>query len=124
MSMTLHVLVILATLVVAFVWIRQFSWYPDYEKPPDSYTCYENYAVYGASLFQYIASAVTFSQGKPYRKEIHTNVALILSVVIMTLVCAYKTLYPAEWILYNLQYILPPYFDFRVRNLNKKKLCK
>lgn len=116
MSMTLHVLVILAIQVAAFFWVRQFSWYSGYEKQPDSYACYENYAVYCVSLFQYIASAVTFSQGKPYRKELHTNVALTLSVVIMTLVCAYKTLYPAEWILYNFEYIQPPYFDFKVRN--------
>ena len=120
MSMTLHVLVIMAIQAAAFVWVRKFPWYSGYEKLPDSYACYENYAVYCVSLFQYIASAVTFSQGKPYRKEIYTNVALTVSVVIMTLVCAYKTLYPAEWILYSFEYIQPPYFDFKVRDYNKK----
>jgi cation-transporting ATPase 13A3/4/5 len=115
MSMSLHVLVILAVQIAAFVWVRHFSWYSGYKKLPDNYACYENYAVYCVSLFQYIASAVAFSQGKPYRKEIYTNVALTLSVVIMTFVCAYKTLYPAEWILHSFGYIQPPYFDFKVR---------
>jgi cation-transporting ATPase 13A3/4/5 len=76
------------------------------------------------SLFQYIASAVTFSQGKPYRKEIYTNVPLMISLVIMTLICAYKTMYPAQWITDNFGYIQPPAFDFKVQISNKQfPLC-
>lgn len=116
MSMALHVVLIMAIQIAAFVWVKQFPWYSGYKKLPNSYACYENYAVYCVSLFQYIASAVAFSQGKPYRKEIYTNVALMVSVVLMTLICAYKTIYPAEWILKYFEYIQPPSFDFKVRN--------
>jgi cation-transporting ATPase 13A3/4/5 len=119
MSITLHVVVMTAIQLGAFFWVRQFPWYSDYKRIPDSYACYENYAVYCVSLFQYIASAVTFSQGKPYRKEIYTNVALMTSLVIMTLICAYKTMYPAQWITDHFGYIQPPAFDFKVRILTK-----
>ncbi|PNF39528.1 hypothetical protein B7P43_G11110 [Cryptotermes secundus] len=113
-SLTLHVTIITAVQLGAFFWVRQFPWYSDYKRIPDSYACYENYAVYCVSLFQYIASAVAFSQGKPYRKEIYTNVALMISLVIMTLICAYKTMYPAQWITDYFGYIQPPAFDFKV----------
>jgi cation-transporting ATPase 13A3/4/5 len=117
-SIALHVVVVAAIQLTAFFWVQQFVWYPQYKRLPDSYECYENYAVYCVSLFQYIAAAVTFSQGKPYRKGIHTNLALMTSLVIMTLICAYKTLYPAQWILDVMVYIQPPVFNFKVRNLN------
>lgn len=118
MSLTLHVAIITAVQVGAFFWVRQFPWFSDYKRIPESYACYENYAVYCVSLFQYIASAVAFSQGKPYRKEIYTNVALMISLVIMTLICAYKTVYPAQWITDYFGYIQPPAFDFKVQILS------
>jgi cation-transporting ATPase 13A3/4/5 len=120
MSIILHIVVITAVQLAAFFCVRQFPWYADYKRVPNSYACYENYAVYCVSLFQYIASAVTFSQGKPYRKEIYTNVALMTSLVIMTLICVYKTLYPARWITNAFGYIQPPGFDFKVQVLNKQ----
>jgi cation-transporting ATPase 13A3/4/5 len=120
MSITLHIVVITAIQLAVFFWVRRFPWYADYKRVPNSYACYENYAVYCVSLFQYIASAVTFSQGKPYRKDIYTNVALVASLAIMSLICVYKTLYPAQWITDVIGYIQPPAFDFKVRILNKE----
>ncbi|PSN35079.1 putative cation-transporting ATPase 13A3 [Blattella germanica] len=112
-SITLHIFVIVCIQLSSFYIVRQFPWYSNYKKADDSYTCYENYAIYTVSLFQYIASAIVFSQGKPYRQEIYTNYLMIASLIIMTIFSAYKTLYPPTWILDPFEYILPTNFDFR-----------
>ncbi|XP_069683433.1 polyamine-transporting ATPase 13A3-like isoform X2 [Periplaneta americana] len=115
MSITLHMVMITIIQTAAFFTVRQFSWYPSYNKKnDDDYACDENFAVYSVSLFQYIASAIVFSQGKPYRKGIHTNIFLMVSLVVMTIICAYKTVYPAKWLLTFMNYKETPGFDFKI----------
>ncbi|KAJ4445475.1 hypothetical protein ANN_07283 [Periplaneta americana] len=115
MSITLHMVMITIIQTAAFFTVRQFSWYPSYNKKnDDDYACDENFAVYSVSLFQYIASAIVFSQGKPYRKGIHTNIFLMVSLVVMTIICAYKTVYPANWLLNFMNYTETPGFDFKI----------
>ena len=113
-SMALQMVLVVTMQLVAFYVVKLFPWYPDFKKQDDSYTCYENYAIYTLSLFQYIAAVVAFSQGKPYRKPIYTNIPFMISLIVMSLVCAYQTLYPATWLLDGFSYILPPSFDFPV----------
>ena len=113
-SMFLQVILVALIQLASFYTIRGFPWYPDYHKKEDSLTCYENYAIYMVSLFQYITSAIVFSQGKPYRQPIYTNLPLLISLVIMSIICIYQTIYPASWLQSLFEYILPPNYDFRV----------
>lgn len=58
-----------------FMWVRRQSWY----KPPEGdvdekiYRSYENTAVFLLSSFQYIAVAVAFCVGPPYRESMWKN---------------------------------------------------
>ena len=44
--------------------------------------CWENYAIFSVSAFQYIILAYAFSKSKPYRQMIFTNYQLIASMVL------------------------------------------
>lgn len=84
------------------------------EARPLYFTSYENYAVYCTALFQYITMVVVFSQGKPYRRGLHTNVALLMSVVSMSCVCVYIVVCPAQWVVDVLEMKLPPVLEARL----------
>ena len=55
--------------------VQSQSWYKPHSSDPlnDDLKGDDNYAVFAASVFQYISLAVIFSKGKPYRKAIYTN---------------------------------------------------
>ncbi|KAH0815715.1 hypothetical protein GEV33_007075 [Tenebrio molitor] len=76
--------------------------------------CYENYAVYSVSMFQYIIMAVVFSKGRPYRKPIYTNYIFLFAIFVMIAICAYVTVDPATWIVDSLELVMPPLYDGRV----------
>lgn len=97
--------------------IQTFDWFTPFiydSGDPLNFTSYENYAVFTISLFQYITMAVVFSKGKPYREPFYSNLTFFTSLIIMTLICGYITLYPANWVLATLELKLPPYFDMPV----------
>uniref|UniRef100_A0A0C9QI04 Cation-transporting ATPase n=1 Tax=Fopius arisanus TaxID=64838 RepID=A0A0C9QI04_9HYME len=108
-SLILHMSIMSAFQVAAFFGVHQFPWFtPFVSHELLHYTSYENYSVFSISMFQYITTAIIFSRGKPYRKAIYTNNSFILSIIILTAVCMYITLRPAQWIVNILQLKLPP----------------
>ncbi|RLU15384.1 hypothetical protein DMN91_012378, partial [Ooceraea biroi] len=110
LSLTMLMLVMTVFQAVAYHGVRQFSWFRPFEPTsPTGYTSYENYSVYCVSMFQYITMAVIFSRGKPYRRAIYTNGAFMFSILLLTAVCVYITVYPANWVLRWLEMVLPPY---------------
>lgn len=95
--------------------VRQFPWFTPFVPTSNTgYTCYENYSVYCVSMFQYIIMVIIFSRGAPYRRAIYTNGAFMFSIFSLTVICAYITVYPANWIVNALQLILPPVYDWRL----------
>ncbi|XP_047121259.1 polyamine-transporting ATPase 13A3-like [Schistocerca piceifrons] len=115
LSLWLQVLVIVAGQTAGFYVVRFFPWFEPFDfAKVQTYACYENYGVFSVSMFQYIIAAIVFSQGKPYRKSVYTNRYLLASLLVMTGVCAYITVYPARWIMNFLQIKLPPAYDVRV----------
>lgn len=58
--------------------------------------CWENYAVFTISAFQYIILAYAFSKSSPYRKMIYTNLWFIASLLFMTGFTLYIVLYPSK----------------------------
>ncbi|XP_025263819.1 probable cation-transporting ATPase 13A3 isoform X2 [Camponotus floridanus] len=114
LSLTLHIFIIMVFQVIAYYAVRQFPWFTPFVPHSDNpYGCYENYSVYCVSMFQYITIAIIFSRGKPYRRPIYTNSAFISSICLLTLICVYITVYPAQWIEGALQLMLPPIYDWR-----------
>ncbi|KAL6418480.1 hypothetical protein ACFW04_012062 [Cataglyphis niger] len=116
LSLTIHMFVMIVFQVIAYHAVRQFSWFTAFVPNSNTirYTCYENYSVYCVSIFQYITMAIIFSRGKPYRRPIYTNSPFMLSIFLLTFICAYITVYPAHWIVDALQLMLPPVYDWRL----------
>lgn len=105
---------------LSFYVIKTYDWFVPFVFDPSntvSYSCYENYAVFCVSMFQYITMAIVFSKGRPYRRTIFTNDYLTISLLVMVLVCVYITVYPANWIVEGLELQIPPYFNGRYQIL-------
>lgn len=114
-SLSVHMLIMTIFQTIAYHAVRTFPWFTPFIYSNDTgYMCYENYSVYCVSMFQYITMAIIFSRGKPYRKAIYTNIAFISSIILLTIVCTYITVYPANWIVNMLQLFLPPAYDWRI----------
>ncbi|CAH1118488.1 unnamed protein product [Phaedon cochleariae] len=97
--------------LVGYYWIQTFDWFVPfkYNQSDDmNFLCYENYAVYATSIFQYIIMCVVFSKGKPYRKPLYTNIYFTLSLIIMTAISAYMVVIPMEWLRVLIELKLPP----------------
>lgn len=114
-SMVANLLVMISTQVLSFYIVQKFPWFaPFHFTTPREYKCYENYAVYSVSQFQYIILALIFSYGKPYRGPIYKNKVFFCTLLSMTVVCLYITLFPASWVKELLQLLLPPSIEFSV----------
>ncbi|KYB27139.1 polyamine-transporting ATPase 13A3 [Tribolium castaneum] len=116
-SIILFMLVTVAVQIFAYYYIQTYDWFVPFVFDPNDttmYRCYENYAVYCVSMFQYIIMAVVFSKGKPYRKAIYTNFIFLFAIFLMIGVCSYITLDPVAWVIEALELQMPPFYDGRV----------
>lgn len=88
--------------------ITQYPWYKrhTYIGPEDN-ECWENYAIFAISMFQYIVLTIVFSHGAPYRKSVLTNRQLMFSIVVMTVFSVYIVVAPAHWLAHFLQLLMP-----------------
>lgn len=98
LSILLHIFVIIGFQTFAFFHVQKQDWFVPFNSSmaEESVGCYENYAVYSVSQFQYIILAVIFSKGPPYRQRIYTNYFLIGSILTMTAISAWLTLSPPD----------------------------
>ncbi|XP_066593645.1 polyamine-transporting ATPase 13A3-like isoform X2 [Prorops nasuta] len=114
-SLTTQMMIMLVFQTLPYHLVRTFSWFKPFTSTSEiGYTCYENYSVYCVSMFQYITMAIVFSRGKPYRQTIYTNKAFLFSIILLVIISAYITVYPAQWIIDLLQLMLPPANDWRI----------
>lgn len=69
--------------LLVFFYIRAQPWYKEPKINPDKLKIknYENTALFLISSFQYILVAAVFCVGPPYRKPIHTNALLLLTLI-------------------------------------------
>lgn len=56
--------------------------------------CYENYAIFSVSQFQYIILAISFAKGAPYRTHLFYNIPLLADIVVLTSFSLYLTISP------------------------------
>ncbi|KOC69420.1 putative cation-transporting ATPase 13A3 [Habropoda laboriosa] len=114
-SLSVHMFIMTIFQAIAYYAVRSFPWFTPFIYIEDGNgSCYENYSVYCVSMFQYITMAIMFSRGKPYRKAIYTNAAFMFSILLLTIVCTYITVYPANWIVNLLELLVPPTYDWRI----------
>lgn len=112
-SMVANLLVMASTQILSVYIVQTFPWFAPFEYTyPREYKCYENYAVYTVSQFQYIVLAFIFSYGKPYREPIYKNRIFFTILLTMTAISMYVTLVPAEWKNELLQLQMPPMIEF------------
>lgn len=112
-SLVSQMIIIIAFQVYAFVFVQQQPWFKPFVPSEDSVGCYENYAVFAVSSFQYITLVICFAKGAPYRKNIFTNRWLLGSLIVMTAVTIYVNIYPFYWLHHLLELVLPPSMLFR-----------
>lgn len=71
-------------------------------------------ALFCMTTFQYITLAFINSKGEPYRKPIFYNLPLCITLLIVTVVSVYVTLWPPGFIISFLEYDPIPYFENRL----------
>lgn len=88
--------------------LTHFPWYVrhTYEGEEANY-CWENYCIFAVSMFQYIIMVIVFSHGSPYRRSVVTNKQLMFSILIMTGICIYIAVAPAQWLANFLELKMP-----------------
>ena len=112
-SLLLHMFLVVGFQTFCFFYVQTQPWYVPFNATTseDILAGHENYAVYSVSQFQYIILAVVFSRGPPYRQRIFSNYLLCGSLVIMTVVSVYLTLWPAQWCIDLFESVMPPEGD-------------
>ncbi|CAF0715730.1 unnamed protein product [Brachionus calyciflorus] len=89
LSLLGHMLLILGIQVFVFFYVKWQPWFEAYEdsdnKREKNFASYENTAVFTVSMFQYLAEAVIFSKGAPYRRSIFSNY-LFMAVLVVLLI--------------------------------------
>lgn len=117
-SLLVHTASVILFQGTAFHAIQETPWFVPFnstirDEDKTSVGCYENYAIFAVSSFQYITLAFIFAKGAPYRKGMHTNVGFTISLIVLVILTVYLIVYPFEWIRDQFMLILPPSIDFR-----------
>ncbi|KAK6032662.1 hypothetical protein OSTOST_01139 [Ostertagia ostertagi] len=71
-------------------------------------------ALFCTTTLQYITLALINSKGEPYRKPIFFNIPLCITLLVVTVVSLYITLWPPGFIISFLEYDPIPYFENRL----------
>ncbi|XP_050685597.1 probable cation-transporting ATPase W08D2.5 [Leptidea sinapis] len=93
---------------LSYLAISYFPWYVRHTyEGEEANKCFENYAVFSVSMFQYIILAIVFSHGAPYRRSVVTNRKFMVSVLVMIAISIYITISPAQWLVHFLELEMP-----------------
>lgn len=114
LSILLHIFIVIGFQTFCFFYVQQESWFVPYNSSlaeEEIFGCYENYAVFSVSQFQYIVLALVFSRGPPFRQHFYTNYLLTGSFIIMTICSVLFTVAPPDFIISAFEMVLPPADD-------------
>ena len=115
-SLTVYLLINLSFQVFAFLFVQDQPWYLVLKKSSiddRDFYCFENYAVFCISAFQYASMAIVLSKGPPYRKLIFTNWIFCLNLLVVIILNGVIVMYPPTFLELGLQVMLPPSIEFR-----------
>lgn len=115
LSLVVHMILVTVFQVAAFEHLKSEPWYvPFNSSDGETIACYENYAIYTVSSFQYIILAIVFSKGYPYRKSMFSNYGFIISSIAVTAISVYLALWPSDFIRDKFELQVPESMDFRL----------
>jgi cation-transporting ATPase 13A2 len=101
-----------------FVFVTTQPWFVPYSIPAgdddETKVSMQGTAVFYVSIYQYIALAIVYSTGFPYRKPIFNNRMMCVSVVVLSAICVYITLAPPPFVVDFLELDPVPYLGFRL----------
>ncbi|XP_065336343.1 polyamine-transporting ATPase 13A3-like [Cloeon dipterum] len=102
--------------ILAVLLITSYSWYTPFnpENEEGSMACYENYAIFSVSAFQYLVLAAVFSRGSPYREPLWANKGMMVILILGTLLTVLLVLIPPLWLETFVEFRLPPEFPPRL----------
>ncbi|XP_066503202.1 polyamine-transporting ATPase 13A3 isoform X2 [Hoplias malabaricus] len=128
-SVLTQILICLGFQTLAFLWVRQESWYESWS--PESDACnisfhtntsenstemdehniknYENTTLFYVSSFQYLIVAIVFSKGKPFRQPSYKNWPFMVSVLSLYVFLLFIMLYPISAIDDALEIVCVPF---------------
>lgn len=136
-SVLLQILVCLGFQVLAFLLVKEQSWYEEWTPASDACNMsrssahnttgssehsernienYENTTIFYVSCFQYLVIAIVFSKGKPFRQPSYRNWPFLLSALFFYFLLLFIILYPIPAIDNVLQIVCVPY-QWRIRVL-------
>ncbi|XP_055531150.1 polyamine-transporting ATPase 13A3 [Wyeomyia smithii] len=111
LSLALHLIVALGFQVAGWYHIQAQPWFTPFnytdELALNDLGCYENYAIFSISCYQYIILAIVFSKGAPYRGSIFSNYGFLASIIFNTIVSIILTVYPPSWLQDLFQLVIP-----------------
>ncbi|XP_062562628.1 polyamine-transporting ATPase 13A3 [Armigeres subalbatus] len=111
LSLGLHLIVAMGFQVAGWYHIQAQPWFVPFnysdELALNDLGCYENYAIFSISCYQYIILAIVFSKGAPYRKSIFSNYGFLISIILNTALSIVLTLYPPVWLQEIFQLVIP-----------------
>lgn len=120
-SLIIQVFVIALLQAIGLVLVRQEDFfiecreYHNYTDGMESgeFPCYENYAVFGVSLSQYIFLALAYSKGYPYREIFLKNFWLVVVLTVSSAFSLYLLLGPSDSVAVVFDLLIPPDVSFR-----------
>ncbi|KAL7631895.1 UNVERIFIED_CONTAM: hypothetical protein RMT77_017795 [Armadillidium vulgare] len=98
-SILSQIFFVIATQILAYYYLKIQPWY---DKPNDcsdpnsdnEVKTWETNVIFCVSSFQYLALAVIYSPGHPFRKSFFTNIWLTITLVVLFLTTSWLLLYP------------------------------
>nr|XP_022902834.1 probable cation-transporting ATPase 13A3 isoform X1 [Onthophagus taurus]XP_022902836.1 probable cation-transporting ATPase 13A3 isoform X1 [Onthophagus taurus] len=118
LSLLLQLILLVSFQVLSYLHLLSQPWFTPFQPSEDAHKddvgCYENYAIFTISSFQYIILAVVFSKGKPYRKSIFTNYGMIISTILVTIFSIYLAFCNLDFLKDSFELIIPSDVNFRV----------
>lgn len=118
LSLFLQLILVIFFQVLSFEHLKMEDWYVPFNASAgahkDDVGCYENYAIFTISSFQYIILAIVFSKGKPYRKSIFTNYGLIIAAISVTAFSVFLAFSPIEFLSEQFELVTPKDVEFRL----------
>uniref|UniRef100_A0AC35U560 Cation-transporting ATPase n=1 Tax=Rhabditophanes sp. KR3021 TaxID=114890 RepID=A0AC35U560_9BILA len=111
-------LLISATQVSVFLWTSYQQWFVPYSRPPtddaEDKRSMQGTAIFFVSCFQYIALAIVYSKGHPYRKSILTNKWLCICLLIQYVATMCIVIFPISFVISFLEFDEIPYISDRI----------
>ncbi|KAL4221280.1 hypothetical protein ACF0H5_019543 [Mactra antiquata] len=114
LSLVLQMAIQIASQVFCFLNVQQQPWFEAHVSEEEyDFMSYENTAVFSVSVYQYIALAIAFSKGSPYRRHMFTNYLFLLNIVLCFGMSFWLTLFPTPFLEEYFELQPPPVVAYR-----------